>query len=158
MVGAVSRATHGKALRPRDATLRTIAWPRLGRTFACVFIVVAMCLPLVACGLAVECATTIHEEVPSPLGVNNAVVFERDCGATTGFNTMVGIGRSTDSIDDVEVVFSAPLAYKEGVVLVRWEAGNVLVITHPETPEPRISESTIETPDGLIVTIELANP
>lgn len=37
------------------------------------------------------CANTILRDLPSPDGRRHAVVFERDCGATTGFSTQISI-------------------------------------------------------------------
>lgn len=37
------------------------------------------------------CAQTIIEQVPSPSGQLSAVVFQIDCGATSGFNSHVAI-------------------------------------------------------------------
>ncbi|MDP3674939.1 MAG: hypothetical protein Q8R44_07570 [Novosphingobium sp.] len=37
------------------------------------------------------CANTEHQTVRSPDGDNAAIVFDRDCGATTGFNTQVSV-------------------------------------------------------------------
>ena len=37
------------------------------------------------------CANELLSELPSPDGTLKAVVFQRDCGATTGFSTQVSI-------------------------------------------------------------------
>lgn len=37
------------------------------------------------------CGNTVLATVPSPDGTLQAIVFERDCGATTGFSTQVSI-------------------------------------------------------------------
>jgi len=37
------------------------------------------------------CATTVIDQLPSPSGKLKAVVFQIDCGATTGFNSHVSI-------------------------------------------------------------------
>ena len=39
------------------------------------------------------CANRISAEYPSPDGLRRAVVFERDCGATTGFSAQVSVLR-----------------------------------------------------------------
>ena len=38
-----------------------------------------------------ECETEIRRTIPSPNGKKSLVVFGRDCGATTGFNTQLSI-------------------------------------------------------------------
>ena len=37
------------------------------------------------------CVNTVREEILSPDGKYRAVIFERDCGATTGFNRQLSI-------------------------------------------------------------------
>lgn len=46
------------------------------------------------------CANTVLREVPSPGGTRKAVVFERNCGATTGFSTQVSILRAGERLPD----------------------------------------------------------
>ena len=48
-----------------------------------------------ACSL---CGNDISQTVPSPAGGLKAVVFDRDCGATTGFSTQVSILYATESL------------------------------------------------------------
>lgn len=52
-------------------------------------------LGLPAALLACEpCGNTDLVDVPSPDGARHAVVFTRDCGATTGFSTQVSVLRT----------------------------------------------------------------
>lgn len=44
------------------------------------------------------CANTVLAEYPSPTGKLKAVVFDRDCGATTDFSTQVSILPSSSSL------------------------------------------------------------
>ena len=37
------------------------------------------------------CENTIHQEVNSPSKLHRVIVFERNCGATTGFSTQVSV-------------------------------------------------------------------
>lgn len=62
---------------------------------ACRFIIAAaLSAPLAGCldgaGL---CANRIVSRVDAPGGARSAVMFERDCGATTGFSTQISILR-----------------------------------------------------------------
>jgi hypothetical protein len=63
-------------------------------------------VPLGGCRALDPCETEIRREVPSPDGALVAVVYERGCGATVGFNTHVGLrrGRAQLDLDDVQVV------------------------------------------------------
>ncbi len=42
-------------------------------------------------GVLGECKTVVHRSILSPNGKKSLVVFERTCGATTGFNTQMSI-------------------------------------------------------------------
>jgi hypothetical protein len=48
--------------------------------------------------LAGGCGNEILKEVRSPSGKTKAVVFQRDCGATTGFSTQVSVLRSDQQL------------------------------------------------------------
>lgn len=56
------------------------------------------CLALLNHLSAGMCAQTIIEQVPSPSGKLKAIVYQIDCGATTGFNSHVSIVRSNDVV------------------------------------------------------------
>ena len=45
-----------------------------------------------------QCTNDLIARIPSPDARYDAVVFQRDCGATTGFSTQVSILRSRDSL------------------------------------------------------------
>ena len=44
------------------------------------------------------CANEVLSELPSPDREHRAVVFERDCGATTDFSTQVSVLRAAESL------------------------------------------------------------
>jgi hypothetical protein len=52
---------------------------------------------LLACGLIDPCGNEVISEVSSPNGEYRAIVFERDCGATTDFSTQVSVLRKSES-------------------------------------------------------------
>src|SRR5258708_5279519 len=62
------------------------------------------------------CGNTVVQTVPSPDGQLKVIIFERDCGATTGFSTQVSILRSSDKLPN--------------------EAGNLLIIDHSHSATP----------------------
>ena len=97
----------------------------------------SFCGFLAAC--TVPCSTNVYREVPSPGGRFRAVVFERDCGATTGFNRQVAIVPANVSapdsattifvVDKPDTVTSAP----DSVVLAvnpSWLNDDHLIIAH----------------------------
>ena len=52
-------------------------------------LIAAMAIPLPGC--LSTCENEVASEIASPSGKLKAVVFERGCGATTGFNTQLSI-------------------------------------------------------------------
>ena len=68
----------------------------------------------------VSCENTLIEEVDSPDGVWKIVVFDRGCGATTGFSTQVDILKATESLKNE----SGDLLVLEGKhvpIVIFWE-------------------------------------
>jgi hypothetical protein len=74
-------------------------------------ITLSICLLSVSGGLLLlnfifsgACGNQLYQEVLSPDNKYKAVVFQRDCGATTGFSTRVSILRAdakfTDKVED----------------------------------------------------------
>lgn len=85
------------------------------------------------------CDNTPLAEVPSPSGAHKAVVFQRDCGATTGFSTQVSVLPAGEKPrDDAGNVFvadtdhgAAPAGPGGGpVVEPVWLAEDRLLIRH----------------------------
>jgi hypothetical protein len=52
---------------------------------------------MVGCGLD-PCGNEELETVASPDGKRKAVVFQRDCGATTGFSTQISLVQANDNL------------------------------------------------------------
>ena len=71
----------------------------LGITALCVLFVgaVTVMLSRLADGM---CGNEVLAEYPSPNGRLKAVVFERSCGATTGFSTQVSILSASSSLEN----------------------------------------------------------
>lgn len=90
-------------------------------------------------GLGGLCGNKVLAEAVSPDQRLKGVVFQRDCGATTGFSTQVSIIGAQDALPNASGnVFTAddnrgavPTSAAGGpVVQVRWASGRALVITH----------------------------
>ncbi len=104
------------------------------------------------------CGNTLLSEVPSPHGVYKAVVFERNCGATTPFSTQVSILGARERLgNEAGNAFrsdtdhgAAPSGRGGGpAVEVRWTGVRRVVIRHhPRTrvsgAEERVGEVTID--------------
>ena len=69
-----------------------------------------------ACGKVDPCGNEVISRVASPGGAYQAIIFERDCGATTGFSTQVSVLPADAFFREQPSVWCAT------------EQGNVLVI------------------------------
>ncbi|HEX8850515.1 MAG TPA: hypothetical protein VF761_13370 [Gemmatimonadaceae bacterium] len=111
-----------------------------------------------------DCRNTILRDLPSPDGRRHAVVFTRDCGATTGFSTQVSILPGTREPSGGGNVFTsdtdhdaAPAGAGGGpAVVVRWLDGRTVEIRyHPKarvfTRESRHDDTDIRyVPDSTL--------
>jgi hypothetical protein len=86
------------------------------------------------------CGNEISQSVASPSGSLKAVVFARDCGATTGFSTQVSILPNTKSLPNeagnVLVLNSAvPIA-------LQWQTDTALTISGLRGSSPILNSPT----------------
>ena len=78
--------------------------PRIGIAGILGIVLLSLAFRVAGCGLLVElvrremCGSYVFEEAYSPDNTYKAVVFQRDCGATTGFSTRVSILRSSKEL------------------------------------------------------------
>jgi hypothetical protein len=71
----------------------------------------ALGMAAVACvllgGCSDDCADRVIKRYAAPDGRHSAVLFDRDCGATTGFNTQISILRAGERLSGGGNVFIA---------------------------------------------------
>jgi hypothetical protein len=75
-----------------------------------------------------DCTNKILQDLPSPDGRRHAVIFDRECGATTGFSTQVSVLTTGRTVEDGGNVFvadsdhgKAPTGASGGpIVTVHW--------------------------------------
>lgn len=77
------------------------------------------------------CGNTETQTVVSPDGQIKAVVFERDCGATTGFSTQVSILRANQTLPDDGGNVLVTDASEASTVHVVWTGARTLQIQYP---------------------------
>lgn len=77
------------------------------------------------------CGNTETRTVVSPDGQIKAVVFERDCGATTGFSTQVSILRANQTLPDDGGNVLVTDASEASTVHVVWTGARTLQIQYP---------------------------
>ena len=85
--------------------------------------------------LAGDCSNQIRREIASPNGKMKAVVFQRDCGATVGFNTQVSVLPSGSNLpNDGGNAFVADggqgTAPSAPLVAVSWTNETELLVTY----------------------------
>jgi hypothetical protein len=95
----IRRRLNGIRPRPVNSIVgHTLMHSKLIATFT---LIIALAGGGVAClSLAGDCSNQIIKQIPSPNGKMKAVVFQRDCGATTGFNTQVSVLLSNQQLPD----------------------------------------------------------
>jgi hypothetical protein len=82
------------------------------------------------------CENTIASRASSPDGKKIAIVFERDCGATTGLSTHVSLIDNTNQLDDEHGnVFVADKGRgpRGPSVETRWADSPSLIVSHDKT-------------------------
>jgi hypothetical protein len=100
----------------------------VGTTAGAVVVVAALAAAVIWYAASSSCANSPIAEYLAPSGGIKAVVFERDCGATTGFSTQVSllsIGRSLPN--ESGNIFVADHA---GGIRVSWRSDAQLRIEH----------------------------
>jgi hypothetical protein len=90
---------------------------------------------LSGCG---DCGNEVLAELPAPSGSYRAVVFQRDCGATTGFSTQLSLLRPTEQAVRGGNVFVADTDHGRAPagpgggprIAVEWRGGDTLIVRH----------------------------
>lgn len=119
-----------------------------------VFLVVRGVLAAVLCGSVLAllscddgpCGNTVLQSVVSPDGRIKAVVFSRDCGATTGYSTQLSLV-SADSTLPNESGNTHIMKGNEAFT-VRWVANHRLQVDSPRGPFK--SREAIDVPVGFL--------
>jgi len=112
--------------------------------------------PLLA-GCSEACTNKLVNSIVAPDGQHSAVLFQRDCGATTGFSTQVSIldvgkqplggGNAYSADDDHGVAFVGP--WQGPWAEMKWVAADHLLIRY--AAKSRIFDQT-ERVDGVHIT------
>jgi hypothetical protein len=77
------------------------------------------------------CGSYLSQEAISPNGEYKAVVYQRDCGATTGFSTQISLLDADDSLGNRPGnVFRANGHPDDFAIKMNWEDDTHLVIEH----------------------------
>lgn len=111
-------------------------------------LLLALVLVIGGCGLLLWfmgnffCGNDLMQEVYSPNGENRIVVFERNCGATTGWSSQISVLSSRTSLrGQTGNIFFAPGHPDWFSFKVTWEDDSHIVIEHNGKPIPELAET-----------------
>ncbi len=80
------------------------------------------------------CGNYIHKTITSPEATLKAVIFQRDCGATTGFSTQISILSATEKLsNDSGNIFSSDGHPDDSAPEVSWVSEDELSINKRDT-------------------------
>ena len=105
----------------------------------CALTLALLCVCTACTNIAADCRNQVLEELASPSGKMKAVIFQRDCGATTGFSTQISVLSKDEKLpEEGGNVFvadtnrgEAPSGQGGGpVVEASWVSENELLIKH----------------------------
>lgn len=99
------------------------------------------------------CEVTVFDEVVSPNGEYKAIVFERDCGATSGFSTSISIVPTDGSgeWDDGPTFFRVPRRTDGASATVSWLSDTEIFVNDLDSVTPRRAEDRVENADGTVI-------
>jgi hypothetical protein len=102
------------------------------------FLTITCVLWAVGCGL---CGNEIGYEEYSPDRKLKAVVFERDCGATTGFSTQVSLLGSAEKLpNEAGNVFTADGDLR---IRVQWQSNSEILVKIPLGAKVHLKQSRV---------------
>lgn len=107
-------------------------------------------LTVISCGLLLRsygnslCASETLQEVHSPDGEEKVVVFQRDCGATTGFRTHISLVRSDTTLGNrTGNIFQADGHPDTFAIEVTWNDDTHILIEHNGKPIPDMARTSV---------------
>jgi hypothetical protein len=86
---------------------------------------------LLCTGCSDACSNSLEQRLPSPDGKNDAVVFVRDCGATTDYSAQLSIVAPMEMPQGAGSVLTTELGSSNAGFQVRWLAPDRLVVQLP---------------------------
>ncbi len=123
-------------------------------------IIILLSLPLMLSmsGCESMCSNEVLQEIPSPDNKLKAVVFQRDCGATTGFSTQMTIIKTNEKLQNKRGdVYSADTDHGNAPsgpgggpkIEVVWTGPHQLQVKHPQKARIFLSVKEITVSTGI---------
>lgn len=143
---------------------RTLALLAAGPLVAALAMFVAMQVAGVFMGP--DCVNTELERHPSPDGRFDAVIFERGCGATTGFSTQVSVLPRRAPPEEAGNLFIATVGDRPVVlgrwggplVRVRWHGLDALVIERDPAARRHMEQTSVGDITAVYLPLPSAHP
>ena len=103
----------------------------LGTTFLILILVIGGCGFILSSLFDGMCGNEIFQEVYSPDNEYKAVVFQRDCGATTGYSTQISILKAPAKLPNESGNIFAMDGYPDWTeVNINWETNRLVSISY----------------------------
>ncbi|WP_419536476.1 DUF5412 family protein [Endozoicomonas sp.] len=104
------------------------------------------------------CGNETFETMLSPDGVRKAVIFQRDCGATTDFSTQISIiGGADDLVNESGNIYIVAGHPKESAPVISWQGNDVLII-HRDLDGSEFNAVTVLKGDGRVKVVYAVAP
>jgi hypothetical protein len=116
----------------------------LGTIFLILVLVIGGCEFFLSSLFNGMCGNEIFQEVYSPDNEYKAIVFQRDCGATTGFSTQISILKASAKLPDKPGnIFTMDGHPDWTEVKINWETNRLVSISYSEDYEVFNKNDTI---------------
>ncbi len=121
-------------------------------------ILLSLTLMVFVSGCDSMCANEVLQEIPSPDNKLKAVIFKRDCGATTGFSTQITIIKTDEKLQNKRGdVFSVDTDHDKvpsgpgggPKIEVVWKGPRQLQVKHPQKARIYLSVKEIKVSTGI---------
>lgn len=114
-------------------------------------------------GCGAPCSSRIVETAAAPGGGRHAILFGRDCGATTGSSTQVSVaktaalptGAGNAFVADLEAGETAATAWRGPWASIRWLSPTQLLVSYDSRARISVEKAQV---DAVQVTYEAAAP
>jgi hypothetical protein len=131
MLAAIYQAiasSAGKLGMLKNKWIKLLLWLVVGLVGFLAIALVGLYLLLMSVDL---CANEIHQEIYSPERTVKAVIFQRDCGATTGFSTHVSIVPAEEVLgnDGAGNLYIANGHPAESSLVLQWSSETSIIIS-----------------------------
>lgn len=125
-------------MRPMTRTERALL------ALVLMLLLISFCRTLCAASLSGLCGNYIYQQAISPSGEYRVVVFQRDCGATTGFSTNLALLKTNEALPQRSGNMMRANGHPNWFdIEVEWQDDTHVTITHNGTWKPSTQKETV---------------